>query len=345
MRTLIIFPPTQIYICSMRSRVRTSALACISVLLLLQSKLTLADSYLMPDGDQTSVVGEVRKTNAHQEDTLLDVARRFDFGYEEIIHANAGVDRWTPGEGTEVLLPGKYILPDAPRRGIVINLAELRLYYYPTPEWGIASKVHTYPISIGRMDWKSPLGTTQIAVKERDPAWYPTASIRAEHAAEGEYLQQFIPGGDPNNPLGHYALRLALPHYLIHGTDERKEYGIGMRVTHGCIRMYPEDIEELFRFVAVNTPVTFVDQPVKAGWQDAKLFLEVHAPLRENEDEFEKYSHRVTLEEVNLVLAEAMKTALKLNSRKIDEVVSLANGIPTSIATTPSGLPPALRER
>ncbi len=228
---------------------------------------------LPPDGD--SVVGGLQWVSAAYEDTLLDIARRFNVGYREIRQANAMVDVWLPGEGTEVLIPSRYILPDAPREGIVINLSEMRLYYYPESPPGQPKRVVTHPISIGRVDWGTPLANTEVVQKLTDPTWYPPESIRAEHAERGDPLPAKVPPG-PDNPLGRFALRLALPGYLIHGTN--KPYGIGMRVTHGCIRMYPEDIETLFARVPVGTPVHIVNQPFKAGWRQGVLFLEAHPP-------------------------------------------------------------------
>ena len=213
---------------------------------------------LPPPG--TDVIGEVKVVYAKREETFLDIARQNGLGYDEIVHANPGVDRWSPGHGTPIVLPLRHILPDTPREGIVLNIPEMRLYYYPPASAGGERVVHTYPVSIGRMDWKTPLGTTKIIGKEVDPPWRPPASIKAEHAKDGDILPDVVPGG-PDNPLGRHAMRLGVPGYLIHGTD--KPYGIGMQVTHGCVRMYPEDIEHLFGMVAMGTTVRLIDQPVK----------------------------------------------------------------------------------
>ena len=223
------------------------------------------------------VIGSVQYTTATQADTLLDIARRYDLGYEEIRHANPSVDTWLPGAGTRVVLPTRFLLPtDAPREGIVVNVAEMRVYYYPKPKPGQTAVVETFPISIGRGNWSTPVVTTRVTAKITDPAWYPPASIRAEHASEGDPLPTRVAPGD-GNPLGRFALRLGLPSYLIHGTN--KDFGIGMQVTHGCIRLYPEDIERLFHNVPVGTPVRIINEPYKAGWEDGVLYLEVHAPL------------------------------------------------------------------
>ena len=235
--------------------------------------------YVLPaNGD--NVVGVVTTAIAEHEDTLIEIGRRYGVGYEELISANPGIDPWLPGAGTEVLIPTRFILPDAPREGIVVNLPEHRLYYYPPAKAGAPRVVRTYPISTGKMDWKTPLGVTRVASKQERPNWYPPASVREAHAARGEPpLPAVVPAG-PDNPLGEYALRLAIPSgaYLIHGTN--RPAGVGMQVTHGCIRLYPEDIAELYGLVPVNTKVNLVNQPGKVGWLRGTLYFEQH-PLLE----------------------------------------------------------------
>lgn len=244
--------------------------------------LCLAASYPLPPKD-VDLIGDMQSTVAQHEDTLLDIARRFNIGQNEILHANPKIDRWLPGEGTKVLLPTRYILPDAPRTGIVLNIAEMRLYYYPPGK--APATVITHPVSIGRMDWSTPLGTTHVVTKTKDPVWRPPESIKQEHAAAGEILPDVVPAG-PDNPLGRYAMRLAIPGYLIHSTN--KPFGIGMQVTHGCVRMYPEDIERLFPQVKVGTPVHIVNQPIKLGWFMDTLYIEVHPPLEDAQLNYEK---------------------------------------------------------
>jgi L,D-transpeptidase ErfK/SrfK len=229
---------------------------------------------LPPEG--YDVVGAVATVLAREEDTLIDIARRNGLGYHDIVHANPEVNIWVPGEGTEVVLPTRFVLPPGPRRGIVLNLAEYRLYYYPEPVDGEPAYVMTYPISIGRMDWETPLGSTSVVSKVKNPSWYPPQSVRDEHAADGRPLPRVVPPG-PDNPLGKYAMRLGLPGYLIHSTN--RPAGVGMRVTHGCIRMFPEDIEYLFPTVDVNTPVRIINAPVKIGWFGDELVMEVHPVL------------------------------------------------------------------
>jgi L,D-transpeptidase ErfK/SrfK len=225
-------------------------------------------SYQLTNTDD-SVFGQAFYVKSRYEDTLLDIGRHNGLGYDEMKSANPQVDMWVPGKDKDVLVPTEYVLPDAPREGLVLNLAEKRLYYFPSP-----NEVVTYPISIGREGWDTPLGHFNIESKVKDPTWTPPASIRAEHAASGDVLPAVVPAG-PDNPLGLYALRLSAKGYLIHGTN--KPWGLGMQVSHGCIRMYPEDIEQLFSKVSVDTPVTIVNQPYKVGWRGNDLYLEVQA--------------------------------------------------------------------
>lgn len=281
---------------------------------------------------EDSVVGEIRQAHARGDDTLIDIAREFDLGYDQIVSANPDVNRWIPGEGTVVTLPSQYILPGAVRKGLVLNIAELRLYYYPSASKGSTPEVITYPVSIGRMDWRTPLGITRVVRKERDPVWRPPPSIRAEHALEGEELPTSIAGGDPTNPLGRFALRLGIPSYLIHGVDERKAFGIGMRVTHGCIRMYPEDIEELFGLVPANTQVTIVDEPIKIGRRGDRVFLSVHQPLDEGEDESLPPLPRVPLGQVMHHLTTQTRFDAQVDSALIRKIVEVGDGVPHEIA-------------
>lgn len=241
-----------------------------------------AAEYLLPaNGD--NVIGVVTTAVAEHEDTLLDIGRRYGVGYEEIIAANPGIDPWLPGAGTEILIPGRFILPDAPREGIVVNLPEHRLYYFPPAQPGQPRVVRTYPISTGKMDWKTPLGITKVVSKQERPNWNPPESVRLEHIAKGDPLPKVVPPG-PDNPLGEYAMRLGIPSgaYLIHGTN--RPAGVGMQVTHGCIRMFPEDIAEFFTMVPVSTKVNLLDQTTKVGWSRGTLYVERQAPLEGTQD-------------------------------------------------------------
>lgn len=232
-----------------------------------------AETYRIRGSDD--VIGQAFYVKTRAQDTLLDIGRYNGLGYDEMRAANPKVDMWVPGEGADVLLPTHFVLPDAPRDGIVLNLAEKRLYYFPG-----GGEVVTYAISIGRDGLNTPVGSFRVARKDKDPTWTPTAQHHADRAKEGRPpLPAVVPAG-PDNPLGAYALRLNIPSYLIHGTN--KPWGLGMEVSRGCIRMYPEDIERLFPQVPVNTPVHIVDQPYKVGWSGDDLYLEVH--LKEDQE-------------------------------------------------------------
>lgn len=224
---------------------------------------------------QQQLVGVVDSLEARHEDTLADLADSYGFGFNELQAANPGVDAWLPGEGTLIRLPGRHVLPEAPRSGIVINLPEYRMYFYPQDE----ARVSTWPVGIGREGWSSPIGQTRVLRKEANPSWYPPQSIREEHAAAGDPLPAVVPPG-PDNPMGPFKMNLAMSGYVIHGTN--KSFGIGMRVSHGCFRMNNQDVTELFPQVPVGTQVTIVNQPYKLGVQDNKLYLEVHTPLDEH---------------------------------------------------------------
>jgi len=249
-----------------------------------------AIEYILPPED-ISVIGQDEVEIATYEDTLSDIARRHSLGFNEIVQANPNVDTWLPAD-KKVILPKRRILPDTPREGIILNLPEMRIYYYPKSKENDVPVVITYPVSIGRVDWKTPLGLTSIVSKVKNPTWTPPETIRREHAAEGDILPDVVPAGE-NNPLGLYALRLGKAGYLIHGTD--KPWGIGMRVTHGCMRLYPEDIEALFNKVPVGTPVRLVNQPFKAAWLAGVLYLQVFPPLEEDEDRLERENELVKL--------------------------------------------------
>ncbi len=291
--------------------------------LALCSSLNAATFDLPPANE--NVVGGLQHVTTKYEDTLVDLARRYNIGYKELRIANPEVDPWLPGENTPLVIPTQFILPDAPRKGIVINVSEMRLYYFPKPSRGKRAKVITYPISVGRQDWKTPLGLTRLTQKVKDPTWYPPASIREEHAADGEELARVIPPG-PENPLGRYALQLGLDGYLIHGTN--KPNGVGMQVTHGCMRLFPEDIENLFRKVSVGTPVRIVDQPYKAGWKSGRLYLEIHPPLTSRNDQVRDLTPIVK----SVVAATRSKAKHSVDWQTVQLLASEPQGIPKAIS-------------
>jgi len=227
----------------------------------------------------TRLIGNVGVRYVTKGQTLLDIARDNRLGILEVMAANPDKDPWVPGQGSLIILPTHRILPDAPEKGIAINLAERRLYYFDDP----SGEVLSLPIGIGREGFTTPLGSTKIVRKKANPIWYPTAATRADSPE----LPQAVAAG-PDNPLGDYALYLGWPTYAIHGTN--KPWGVGRQVSRGCIRLYPEDIEFLFGEAAVGTPVTVVNQPVKFAWQNDRLFMEIH-PSRDQLDALEQNGH------------------------------------------------------
>ncbi len=235
-----------------------------------------ADDGEMLAGDEAEpiIVGQLATYRTRYEDTFAELALRFDLGYVELVAANPAVDPWVPGEGTEIVLPTAHILPDAPREGIVINLPEMRLYFF-----GENGGVQSFPIGVGREGLGTPSGTTEIKRKTENPTWYPTPATRADNPE----LPAAVPPG-PDNPLGTRALYLGWPAYLIHGTN--RPQGIGRRVSRGCIRMYPEHVERLYPQVPVGTKVTVVNQPIKLAWSRDDLYLEAH-PTPEQADQIE----------------------------------------------------------
>jgi L,D-transpeptidase ErfK/SrfK len=294
------------------------------LLALLLSPTVLAVTYDLPS-EHFDIIGAPRTVVATYQDTLVEIARRSGVGLEQIERVNPDVDSWLPGAGTQVVVPSHYILPRAPRKGIVLNLPEMRLYYYPPQQPGRPQQVQTFPIGIGRMDWATPLGQTKIVSKTKDPAWRPPESIRREHAAKGDPLPLLVPAG-PDNPLGAYAMGLGMPGYLIHGTN--KPIGVGMRVSHGCIRMLPEDIAKLFPQVPVGTPVNIVNQPVKAGWYGGKLYLEVHPGLEEYPN-----NRGAMVQQAQLAVNDALLgRAAKLDSGAIEAELSRQTGLPLIIS-------------
>lgn len=277
------------------------------------------------------VIGETQVIFARYENTFSAIGRQYNLGYEEMRRANPGVDQWLPGEGTPIYLPTQTILPEAPHEGIVVNVPAMRLFYFTQEkpkEAGAAAvvKVSSHPIGIGVQGWATPFGEAKVVEKARDPVWYVPASIRKEHAERGDPLPSIVPPG-PDNPLGAFAMTLSLPGYLIHGTN--KPAGVGMRSSHGCIRLYPEDIEALFPRVARGTPVRIVNQPVLAGWRDGQLFLEVHPPLAEEEHDL--------VAEANAALNRALEraqvaaAAVQIDPAAIEKIVTEQRGIPLPV--------------
>jgi len=282
-----------------------------------------AESYPMPAATD-DLIGHLRATQVYDDSTLLDIARRYDLGRVEIELANAGVSTWLPKLGQTIQLPTQYLLPNAARRGLVLNLPEMRLYHYRHSPEGKPLAVATYPVSIGQQNWQTPLGTSEIVLKRKDPIWIPPESIKLEAEREGRLLPDLVPPG-PRNPLGAYALNLAIPRYLLHGTNNPS--GIGMRVTHGCVRLYPEDIETLFHQIETGTPIEIINQPVKLGWLGDDLYLEVHPPLKE----FHLPDNALFEVAVQLLHQAMTEKPVNIQSSLIRKVVRRRNGVPVRL--------------
>lgn len=304
--------------------------AKIACLLLVAALPARAAIFTLPPGDagvKQSVIGAVQVVIAKYEDTLSELGRRYGIGYEEMIAANPGVDAWLPGEGTRIVIPSQFILPDAPREGIVINLPEHRLYYFPLVKDGQPQTVVTYPISVGKMDWNTPLGVTRIVDKRVKPSWTPPESVHRERVMDGRpALPRVVPPG-PDNPLGDYAMRLAIPGgaYLIHGTNN--PVAVGMPVTHGCIRMFPEDIDAFFKMVAVNTRVRILHQPYKAGFIGDQLYMEVHPPMPDHQD-----SEGVSLTNITrMIVAATQEHHVPIDWLRAEQIFKKATGVPEAL--------------
>ena len=262
------------------------------------------------------------------EEDMLDIARAEELGLIQLMAANPGIDPWGPGTQVRIVLPTMHIMPDAPRKGIVINTAELRLYYYDAEDSPLS-----FPLGVGRDGYLTPVGTTKIVRKKEQPSWYLTPSEIRDHPE----LERVIPPG-PDNPLGEYAMYLGWSSYLIHGTNS--PWGIGRRASRGCIRMYPEDIEWLFPRVAIGTQVTVVDQPAKLGWKDGELYLEVQ-PSTMQIDKMEETSRSPgppdpipLAEQADRILAKAGDDAMRLDWPAIERALTERVGYPIRITTT-----------
>jgi L,D-transpeptidase ErfK/SrfK len=250
------------------------------ILSLSLSVKSYSQTFTLPsNGDD--IVGKVQWTQSLPGDNFSILGRRYDVGYYQLVEANPGVDPSLPHPGTVIVVPTQYIIPHVPHVGVVLNLAELRVYYFPSG----TNKVVTYPVGVGREGWDTPLGVTTIVAKVVNPTWVPTENIRKWRASQGVNLPpKILPG--PDNPLGGYALHLGFPDIRMHGTNDPS--GIGRRSSSGCIRMWPEDIEEVFSFVKTGTTVRVINDPYKAGWLKNKVYLESHTPLEEQQDIYEK---------------------------------------------------------
>ena len=280
--------------------------ACL--LLILPGSVGAAEEFFAGDNE---VIGTMKSYVIKESDSLIELARKYDLGYNEIADANVKMDPFIPDLGATVRVPSFWVLPNHPReRGIIINLSELRLYYYPYRD---AKFVFTFPIGIGDEGTETPLGTFTIIEKKVNPIWYVPKSIQEERPG---FPAQVPPG--PDNPLGTHALRLSIGPVLIHGTN--KPWGTGRRVSHGCIRLYPEDIPELYRLVSKGTKVVILRQPVKLGIKNGRIYLEVHRG--ENVDYYQ--------EAMKLIMVR--KLLSRIDRVKLSRVLSEKTGIPEEIS-------------
>ncbi len=283
------------------------------------------------DPKSTGVIGELQVTYARHEDTIADIARRFNLGFDEVARANPGVDAWLPGEGTRIVLPTQFVLPDGPLEGLVVNVAALRMFYFPKPGKDGERVVMTYPIGIGKVGWATPVGSTKIVSKREKPSWTPPASVRREHAEAGDPLPARVPPG-PDNPLGDFAMNLGWPSYLIHGTN--KPAGVGLRASHGCIRMYPEDIAAVFDRIPIGTKVRVVNQPLVYRWHGDSLYVQSYPPHEEMlEGKAEDARHAL----FNDAISDRMWQRVKQHGGAIDwsvteQVVTEARGIAVPVS-------------
>ncbi len=294
-----------------------------SLLLLCSSMQLHAERYQLPkNGD--SIVGQMTMITTKESDTFIELARRYSLGFQELVLANPKVDPWLPGNGTQVVIPTRYILPNTKREGLILNLAEMRVYYFPKESPGY---VHTYPISIGKEGWDTPNTQTTIIGMKKNPTWTPPESIRKEHEEKNDPLPATVPPG-PDNPLGDYAIRLGLPGYLIHGTNAPR--GIGMRVTHGCVRLHPDDIKDLFSRVSLNTPVTIINQPYKIAWSGGKLYTEMHPS---EGDESSTNSRNLTQFVKAIIGATKSKKDYQVDWELANQLAKNKTGIPMAVGT------------
>lgn len=287
-----------------------------------------------PNG--SDVVGYVQRTVVGKEDTLPDIARRFDVGYEELLLANPGVDPWLPGVGREIAVPTQFVLPAAPHAGVVVNVAAMRIFYYPPHKKNEPQTVITHPIGIGKVGWKTPEGTTKIVSRQKDPVWVVPKSVRDEHAENGDILPDKVPAG-PDNPLGQYMFRLGWPSYLIHGTN--KPYGVGMRSSHGCMRLYPEDIAVFFDLIPIGTQVTVVNQPYLFGWRSGTLYLQAYGVMEDDSRDWTRNRKGLLARMLNPKLRQKILAHDKeIDWQRVAEMARAPRAIPAPITGKHAGI-------
>lgn len=290
---------------------------CLMGIFLLLTTDAFSLTFLLPR--QGDVIGQIQMTTVRRGESLGDVGRRYGVGVYEMIEANPKLDPWVPTVGAAVIVPTQFILPPGPRQGIVLNLSEMRLYFYHPDK----PLVTTCAVGIGKKGWSTPLAHTTVISKKANPSWVPPESIRREHLLKGDPLPAVVPPG-PDNPMGRFALYLGLSTIRIHGTN--RSGGIGVRGSHGCIRLFAEDIETLYRSVPVGTAVRIIHAPYKVGWHQGRLYLEAHQPLSEGQ-----YSGSNSVENLTRAIQRAIQGSHVVNWTSAQMAARTATGYPVRI--------------
>jgi L,D-transpeptidase ErfK/SrfK len=281
-------------------------------------------------GAQQTTIGASSTHLVRKGDTFLDLARQYDLGYNELVAANPTVDPWLPAVGTNLVIPSEWILPAGTREGFVVNIPEMRLYYYlPASHGSDASTVVSYPVGLGRQEWRTPKADFRVRGKTKNPVWVLPETVKVERIAEKGFAEEFIPGGHPDNPLGRHRIELTLGAYAIHGTN--KLWGVGMQVSHGCVRLYPEDIAALFPLAEVGAKGRFDYQPVKIGVRGGRVLVEVHEDI---------YGHTPWLWLEAQAVMQASGLQQYIDQAKLQAAVEAAAGIPTDVGLSEWPDPP-----
>lgn len=267
-------------------------------------------------GPEEWLVGSAVATLPVKGETFLEIGRRYDLGYNEMIAANRNSDPWIPKREEPLVIPNRWLVPDAARNGIVLNIPEMRLYYFRDG----GRRVITAPVGLGREDWKTPQGSFRVRGKTVNPTWVIPETIRKERIEENGFSEYSIPGGTPENPLGKFRLELTLPTYGIHGSN--KEWGVGMLVSHGCLRLYNEDIATLFPMIEVGTPGSFVYQPVKVGKHRGRVLVEVHDDI---------YGFEPALYKSAIELLRKRGWEAEVDPELLEAAVEARTGVPTDV--------------
>lgn len=288
-----------------------------------------SSSYLLPhNGD--NVVGNIQYKSVKNNETLLDIARQYNVGYNEIVAANPGVNPWMPNTENRIKIPSQFILPPKPWRGVIINLPEMRLYYFPPTTLFHDRRVITMPLSIGKINWSTPTGSFYVKEKIKHPSWTVPNSIVQENGLERYGNRRIIPPLDDDNPLGEYAILLNETGYLIHGTN--KPFSIGRRVSHGCLRLYPEDVSVLFDYVDRKMPVRIINQPYKVGKRNNIIYVETHNLL---EEDVNRHGINITPIVRDIVRQIPGLVVPDKSWQQLDNIVSEASGLPTPLLKLP----------